>query len=383
MKKQNTPALQLEPLEPRCLLSGFWQGIDVDGDQVFVELSGSGDLQVTTVPEGLGERIDTIAVFNTNGNSKLTVDALANGGDGYVDVDAIDAAGETLKQIVVFGNIGDLEAYAVKKIYLDGTSRSDGQTAQWHIASDVKQLWIWGHLENAAIEIGGNASRVVIEGDVAQADFLVDGQLRKMAVLGDVAEDSLISVLGRVNRIVVYGFLDYSTVETADKLNLLHVGMDVIDADIYADWAIGRIYVDGGIENTVIETPGPIHVIDSWDWIIDTDIVAGPWGMDKLLAYNLSNVNIDSLGNVRMVYLEAYDPYANWQDLYVAYDDYWYWPTFDADYIDVVYYDGYYDFYYDPYYWDAYYYGDVYYDVYVDYFDPYDYSYGTWVDVYW
>ncbi len=158
--------------------------------------------------------------------------------------------------------------------------------------------------------------------------------------------------------------------------------MDVIDADIYAEWAIHRIYVDGGIENTIIETPGRIRVLDSWDWIIDTDIIAGPQGIDKLFAYNLSNVNIDTPGGVWYVYLDAYDSNANWEDLYIVEEDYYYWPVFDEEYIDVVYYDDYYDFYYDPYYWDTYYYDDYYYDAYVDYFDPYYYDYGVYVDVY-
>jgi hypothetical protein len=383
MNTRKKKTLNLESLEPRCLLSGYWEGVDVDGDAVFVELRGPGELEVVTSDDGLGEQIETIAVYDTTKASKLTVDVFEFNGDGYVDVGAIDAVGEDLKQIVVYGNIGHLEAGSVKKIYFDSTATLDGELAEWFINSNVKLLYAWGHMENAEVQIAGNASKVVIEGDIAEASFLVDGQLRKMAVYGDVAEDSLISALGRINRLVIYGFLDYSTVETSDQLKLLHVGMDVIDGDIYADWAIHRIYVDGGIENTIIETPGRIRVLDSWDWIIDTDIIAGPQGIDKLFAYNLSDVNIDTPGGVWYMYLDAYDSNAQWEDLYIVEEDYYYWPVFDVEYIDVVYYDDYYDFYYDPYYWDTYYYDDYYYDTYVDYFDPYYYDYGVYVDVYW
>jgi len=380
-KQKNT--LTLESLEPRCLLSGYWEGIDVDGDAVFVELRGPGELDVVTTEDGLGEQIETIAVYDTTKSSKLTVDVFEFNGDGYVDVGFIDATGEVLKQIVVYGNIGHLEAGSVQKVYFDNAVTLDGETGEWLIDSNVKLLYAWGDLDNTNIQITGKTSKVVIEGDMIEAGLLVDGQLRKMAVFGDVAEDSLISSLGRINRLVIYGFLDFSTVETSDQLKLLHVGMDVIDADIYADWAIHRIYVDGGIENTIIETPGRIRVLDSWDWIIDTDIIAGPQGINKLFAYNLSNVNIDTPGDVWFVYLDAYDSNANWEDLYIIEEDYYYWPVFDAEYIDVVYYDDYYDFYYDPYYWDTYYYDDYYYDAYVDYFDPYYYDYGVYVDVYW
>ena len=383
MNRKQKNSLILESLEPRCLLSGYWEGIDVDGDAVFVELRGSGELEVVTTEDGLGEQIETIAVYDTTKGSKLTVDVFEFNGDGYVDVGEIDAVGEDLKQIVVYGNIGYLEAGSVQKIYFDNAVTLDGETGEWFIDSNVKLLYAWGDLDNTNIQITGKTSKVIIEGDMIEAGLLVDGQLRKMAVFGDVAEDSMISVLGRINRLVVYGFLDYSTVETGYQLKLLHVGMDVIDADIYADWAIHRIYVDGGIENTIIETTGRIRVLDSWDWIIDTDIIAGPQGIDKLFAYNLSNVNIDTPGDVWFVYLDAYDSNANWEDLYIVEEDYYYWPVFDVEYIDVVYYDDYYDFYYDPYYWDTYYYDDYYYDAYVDYFDPYYYDYGVYVDVYW
>lgn len=383
MNTKQKHSLTLEPLEPRCLLSGYWEGIDVDGDAVCVELKGPGQLDVITYENGLGEQIDTIAVYDTTKASTLTVDVFESHGDGYVDVGCIDATGEDLKQIVVYGNIGNLEAGSVKRIYFDNAVTLNGQTGEWFIGSNVKLLYAWGNLDTTDIQIAGKANKVVIEGSLIDAGLLVDGKLLKMAVIGDVAEDSMISVLGQINRLVVYGFLDYSTVETAGQLKLLHVGGDVVDADIYADRAIHRIYVDGGIENTMIETPGRIQVLDSWDWIVDTDIIAGRQGIQKLFAYNLSNVNIDTSGDVRFLYLDAYDRNAHWDDLYIYTEEYYYWPIFDEQYIDIVYYEDSYDFYYDPYYWDTYYYDDSYYDVYVEYFDSYSYDYGVYVDLYW
>ena len=64
--------LVLEPLERRWLLSGFWQGVDVDGDAVTVRLKGPGDLEVVTEDLGLGEQIETIWLSDTSRSSAFT-----------------------------------------------------------------------------------------------------------------------------------------------------------------------------------------------------------------------------------------------------------------------------------------------------------------------
>jgi hypothetical protein len=193
--------------------------------------------------------------------------------------------------------------------------------------------------------------------------------------------------------VVVYGFLDFSTIDTAGKLNYLYVGMDIVDSLVQADRGIRAIVVDGSIETSVIQTDGAIRVIDVWDWIDESEIIAGRRGINTIFAYNITDTNISTTGNVRHIILEEYESYEYYDNLAVIIDDGWYWPVYDTEYIDVVYYDDYVDFYYDEYYWDAYdYYDPVYYDYYYDeyyvddyyVYDDYFYSdYYDYVDVYY
>jgi hypothetical protein len=384
VKKARQNRLVLEKLEARRLLSGIWHGVDVDGDEVTVKLSGHGALQVTSTPDGIGDWIDTIALFDTTRSSSLTIKSKPhNGGDGYVDIGWIDATGESLKSITVDGYLYGLTSGSLKKLSVDGTAPSDENDEKvlswWTIDGNLGELRIQNHLQDAEVKVSLDVNKIVIKGDLARASLLVDGQLKNMQVNGD-AVDSLISVLGQINSVNIYGNMDAVTIETAYSLNNLDVGGDILNSDIYADSWINQIVTDGSIENTNIETPGWINVIDAWDWIIDTDIIAGPEGVGAIYAWDLSNVNIDTPGPVDGVYLDAYGRHDYWDDLVIVTNEGWFWPIHDEQYIDYVYEHGDKYFYYTPDYWDVYYdntwyetyYWDTYGDVY--YYDYYDYG---------
>lgn len=387
--------LVLETLEQRRLLSGFWEGTDVDGDLVMIELTGRGELEVQVEEDGLGMAINEVAVFDTSSSSKLIITTVPAEGDGVVDIAAIDATGEKLGLIYIDGYLGDLTAGAIKRIDVLGNLYFDDANAQWLVEGKCRQILVYGSLENIDIIVTGNLKEAVIEGDMLNAGLEVDGRLRYADVAGDVADDSLISAYKRINSVAVFGYLDLSTVDTAGKLSYLYVGQDVVDSLVQADRGIRAIVVDGSMEASVVQTYGHIRVIDVWDWIEESEIIAGRKGIHSIFAYNLSETNISTTGNVRYVILEEYDSYEYYDNLVVVVEDGWYWPIYDTTYIDVVYYDdyGYAGFYYDEYYWDAYYsYDPYYYDYYYDtyYYDDYyiygDYfytDYGSYIDFYY
>lgn len=393
-KKNN---LILESLEPRCLLSGIWQGVDIDGDQVTIKLTGPGDFLVYTVDEGLGQRIDTIELYDTSPASRLNVAAWPTGGDGYVDVDAIDATGLDLRQIEVDGNLGDLIVNSVQKVVVFHAARSDGSEAQWLINNSVRQIRTNGSLDFVNMEIAGDLNTLIAQGDIAAATLTIDGQLRKLVVFGDIADQSDIYTTGDLRIVKVFGYLDNSTIETEGLLQVLYVGLDVFDSSVYADYGITKVIIDGGMENSFIGTAGKLRIFDAWDWVISSEIVAGPQGINRFLAYDLSDTAVSTTGYIRFFYLDAQARYDRWDNIIVEVDDGWYWPVYDVEYLDYVYVDNYYDYYYvddyyDNYYYDAYYddyyygdyyYEDVYYDDYVTVIDSYP-SYGSWyIDVYW
>jgi len=384
--------LILETLEPRRLLSGFWQGTDVDGDLVMIELTGRGELVVQAEDEGLGRRIDEVGVFDTGSSSKLIISTVPADGDGMVDIAAIDAAGEKLKLIYIDGYLGDLAAGSVRNIDVLGNLFFDEGNAQWFIDGKVRQILVYGSLENIDIAVGGNLKEAIVEGDMVAASLLVDGKLLNLEVYGDIADDSVISVAGRIKNVAVYGYLDASTIDTADKLNFLYVGRDIVDSLVQADGGIRAIVVDGGMAGAVVQSAGGMGVIDVWDWIEDSEIVAGDRGIKAIFAYNLSDTNISTTGKVGHIFLDAYRPYECWDNLVVIAEDGWYWPIYDTAYVDVVYYDDYVSFYYDEYYWDTYTYDPTYYDYYYDeyyggdyyIYDDYFYSdYDYYIDVYY
>lgn len=350
MKPKTKQKLHLEWLESRRLLSGIWQGNDADGDDITIKLRGAGDFTVLTQDEGLGLNIETIEVFDTNARSKLEITSRKHGGDGFVDVGEIDAAGEELKQIKVDGNLGFLDVTELGKIKVWGSETQQDESAQWFIdgsvkkmeflgdledvlldiGGDVNNVRIKGSLDDALVEIGGDLKKAVVHENITAATLLVDGQLRQLDVYGDIEDDSLISALEDINALNVDGFIDFSTIESGGQLKYIYTGYDILDSELFAVESIRSIIVDGAIENSLIESEGSIREIDAWDWIIESDIIAGDGGIDLIIAYDLIDTTVDTPGNLGAVILDV-DPHHNWDEFYVPEDDLWYWPDYGDD----------------------------------------------------
>ena len=345
MQTERVKRLIVEPLEKRVLLSGLWQGTDVDGDPVTIRLRGPGEFSLSLVEEGFGERIDRIELIGTGPASRLTVNARRSGGDGYVDIGEIDAEFESLRQIQVDGNIGNLYVGSVDKVTAYSAATLDGSEGEWFLDDDVKQIRLKGDMDLMYIEIDGSLKKVTINGSMSAATLFVDGQLRQLRVKGDVEADSIIHAEGMIGQIRIDGFLDRSTIETNGVQKKLHVGEDILDSVVFAegsmkrivvhgsivgsvietrdtiqrmwlgwdiidsviqaDWAIGTIVADGGMDNSTIESGGYIRRIDVWDWITESEIIAGPEGIGTIFAYDISDTTIDTLGGVRHLILDA------------------------------------------------------------------------------
>ena len=176
--------LCLEQLENRCLLSAIWQGTDTDGDKVTIKLSGQGGLQVETVDEGLGLRIETIRLMDTGPSDKLTIKASQKGGDGQVTIDEIDGAGQSLKSLNLDGYLGHLTLDSLANLSATGSAKPDEGQANWQINSDVKQLKIIDDLEGVIVDVKGTLKKAIIGGNMSDATIQVDQQLRQCLVDG-------------------------------------------------------------------------------------------------------------------------------------------------------------------------------------------------------
>lgn len=297
--------LELEPLEARRLLAGVIDIVDVDGDPVRIRLTGPGDFDVTLTEVDQGERIDAITLFDTTSRSKLIVKAGRGPGDGYVDVDTVDGVGQELNQLFVEGNLGFLEIDSVRKINAHTTAASiDESDADWIIDDNVRSLVLRGSLEYGKIEINGDLRRAIIHGDIYQASLVVDGMIRVLHVRSDVAEDSLIFARDGIGKLLVRGNLDFSNIETNDLLGRVTIRQDVFDSVIFGNDGIRRIVVDGGVADTTIESSGGIGVIDVWNWIENTDLIAGPQGINTVFAYDIDNLTLSGPGDIKHLLLD-------------------------------------------------------------------------------
>ena len=358
MKTYKNSQLKLEKLESRWLPSGIWQGVDVDGDLVSIKLRGPGELDVLTSEVDDGVQIDNIAVYDTTHRSNLIIKAKRSGGDGYVDVNEIDANTEVLNRISVDGNLGYLTAGGLSRLDAFTSQSLDGGDADWLIESDVRNVQLKGSLEFGQLHITGDLNRALIKGDIYNASLLVDDTLRNLRVWGDVAEDALVSALGEIRNVAIDGFLDFATLESGDQITKMKVGLDVLDAEIFAGWDIRNLRVDGSVIGSSIESEAWIRKIDVWDMIETSEIFAGPEGINTIFAYDISDTTLALAGNIRHIVLDV--------DTFVThdhYDDYiiediFDWPVFEEiviveeffgpDYVEEVYvaevpYNGYYD----------------------------------------
>ena len=277
MKSAKKQPLKLERLEPRCLLSGFYQGVDVDGDVVTVELLGRGNLSIETVAQGEGEAIEAISVSGANGRSRLVVQADEGElGDGLVDVPFINAMGQSLRQIYVDGYVGDLYARSVRWIEVEGADAFGDEVSQWSIEGNVILLSALGDLGNVEIEIGGSLRNAYVDGDIYNATLAVDRVLRSLVVYNDVEEDSLIYAGRAIGWVSIEGELNHSVIDTPGRLRELYVELDMVDSTVRADRLVHTIIVDGDVSNCGIESATLIAFVDVWGTIEDSDIVAGP-----------------------------------------------------------------------------------------------------------
>ncbi len=154
----------IEPLETRIAPAGLVTLIDVDGDIITVATSlGTSALLTSAIAKTAlgvtgGERIDLITLTDPifDGTS-LSVTARPGplGGDGLVNVTAIDATGQNITTIKVAGDVQDIDAGkgvgGLKIQSIDVFSTSG--TSVWNIKADLGVLNVRTNLAGAEIHL--------------------------------------------------------------------------------------------------------------------------------------------------------------------------------------------------------------------------------------
>ena len=269
-RMQNDPgqgATLMEALEPRLLLSGtVWTGMDVDGDQLTVKLSGSGTLAVTG---GSNSAIGTITVNSGVATNVLSVAVKkAPAGNGLIDVGKMDI-------------LGNLKAIKAPKARINGDAGHIGVTSpDWVGALDLYSIGA-----QTIVTIGPSGIPLVapIRVTLAESAYLNSSMTFSSPISSFKAHD----VLGSITSLS-----DIGSIKVADTMMGAITSSGEIGSisafDGYGTWHaegdIGKVKLKGSACTTLrVTTPGNIGAIT----------FAGPEAQPALIsARNLGSLKV-------------------------------------------------------------------------------------------
>ena len=254
---------------------------DTDGDLITITVSKgkiSPDM-LTFGPNGELFKVDLTIPGSTikNGaNLTFSVDKVP-GGDGALNVGAIDATGLRLGKVKVTGNLGqiDIGSDAGKNALKSLTVASLGRiTIILHplgaidpftsdIIGGLPNLTINGNVNLAQINVDGSLGTMTVGGDALGTDIAVDGVVRKIAISGDMNLSRIYST-GHVEKLIVGGDLIGAGAFTPSQLQgLAALGYPVVASTTggitfasttYKAPSTGKIDVAGNMRGTGINS---------------------------------------------------------------------------------------------------------------------------------
>ena len=151
MKKIPRP-LNLEQLEPRCLLSAIVEGIEPDGDIYQITLTGPGSI--------LDPALDNLTLSGTTIHSRLLVNVVDPIGDGRVAVGNIDTTLSNLGRIEIQGDLGSLKVARIKQLKAQTLGAVAGSTHVFDINASIAQIDIDNGIFNSLIDVQGTLGKL-------------------------------------------------------------------------------------------------------------------------------------------------------------------------------------------------------------------------------
>jgi hypothetical protein len=198
---------------------------DGDGDLVTITVS-KGTLSpdmLTFGPEGGLFKVDlTIPGSTIKNGANLTFSVeQVPGGDGALDVGAIDATGLSLGKVKVTGNLGQIDIGSdVRKNALKSLTVAS-------LGSIIINLHPPGTIDPFTSDIVGGLPNLTINGNVNLAQINVDGKLGTITVEGD-AIGTDIAIAGSAGKLAIKGDMNHSRIYATGHVKTLNVGGDMI-----------------------------------------------------------------------------------------------------------------------------------------------------------
>jgi len=228
---------------------------DATADQVTLQYKGKGEALVTfSGPTPDGSDIESVFITGATSGSSfyLTANSLSPVGEIEIygsgfrtldvagDVDWIDIGiqpDKKVKNIIVAGTLGDIDATDVKKINLIQADRIIGSID----AQYIKKLIAGDDFDGAFITAGGSSGQI--------------GELRA----GDDVIDSIFSSYKGIRRAYIGGDVVDSSFEAygrKGKLDKFYISGDVMNSDFEAGnykGQLGKFYISGDVMNSGFE----------------------------------------------------------------------------------------------------------------------------------
>lgn len=242
---------------------------DADGDTVKIKLKGAGSARVSLVGDAADNAgIEFIDLTGATGKTKLSISVKSkSGGDGLVNVGAIDASGLTLKSVKIKGDLGKIDIG-------DGVegSRAIGKLAVNSIGAGAAPR----AFANGGVESGagvGAAPESNIAGSIGVLSVKIDVK-GVLNVTGGLADDAGLSgsVVKAIGKVAIGGNIDGSA--GGETAGLLRVRGDIGSvkvkgsvmggadlSGIVAGGSIGKIKVGGSVTSPDPDMPVTISAL--------------------------------------------------------------------------------------------------------------------------
>jgi autotransporter-associated beta strand protein len=235
---------------------------DVDGDLVTVKIAGkTASLTASDFTFGFSgsnhPRLLQLALDLADAGANLTITSkrTALGGDGFADVGYLDAVGVALGTVTVDGDLGRIDADAVKALTVQSlgalgvTSQPAGGNLVSHFTGNLGKLTVKASIHGATLLGAGTIGAVRVNGSFLGGQLSAGADLGAVSVRGDIVGTEkgpvIISAFGKavgpakgldvaIKSLVVSGGVDF--------LKVL-AGYDFTLTGMNADASIGAITV--------------------------------------------------------------------------------------------------------------------------------------------
>jgi hypothetical protein len=266
---------------------------DADGDLVTIKTTRGtydGD-EFTLMPVGAGGGSVLAQLHLGSGFALADVTITARrgptGGDGFANVGFIDAAGVNLGLVKITGDLGGIDAGAVKSLTVQSlgalglSTQAAGGTLTSHFTGPLGKLIVKSDIRDAHLLAGAGAGAVTVVGSVTSAQLSSGADFGAVNVHGHLggtaAAPTVISAFGKTAAPAAGVDLAIKSLKVGGSVERLRVlaGYDITLAGANADAVVGPITVGGDWRSSTVlagTSAGP----DGFEGTADDAKLTGP-----------------------------------------------------------------------------------------------------------